>query len=451
MRLAPALICWQRRHGRHHLPWQMTRAGLGLSTVTVDEGLSVGAGRGASSGDGDVKTPPMRQCREGRQAGGGQPPAGAGVLRDPYRVWLSEVMLQQTQVTTAIPYFERFLAAFPTVSDLAAAESEQVMGLWAGLGYYSRARNLHAAARRVAAAGGVFPSEPADLQALPGVGRSTAAAIAVFGFGRRAAILDGNVKRVLSRVFAIDADPAQAATLRRLWALAEAELPADGAGAADMIAYTQGLMDLGAMVCTRTAPACGRCPLAELCRARAEGQPERYPRPRARKAQPVREVHFLLLRQGDQVLLAARPERGLWGGLWALPELPAAPSADWRLAGGFQHVFTHFRMDARVWMPPVGVALPFVPGAMAEECRRGEVPGEPARCAEPSADSVAGYPGEEFGVAPDRSARASAQALLVAAIPPIVAQRWVSPRRLGGLPLPTPIRNWLERADLQST
>ena len=279
LNLAPALIRWQRRHGRHHLPWQKTRLELGT------------------------------------------PAGGAAVLRDPYRVWLSEVMLQQTQVATVIPYFEAFLRAFPTVTDLAAADAEQVMGLWAGLGYYSRARNLHAAARQVAEAGGAFPQTAQELEALPGVGRSTAAAIAVFAFGERAAILDGNVKRVLSRVFAVEGDPAGSVTLARLWTHAEAELPPEGAPAADLIDYTQGLMDLGAMVCTRSRPDCGRCPLATLCQARQQGEPERYPQARRKKTVPVRAVNLLWVEDAQRrVLLQARPDSGLWGGLWSLPE-----------------------------------------------------------------------------------------------------------------------------------
>lgn len=362
MGVAPALIRWQRRHGRHHLPWQRTQAELGLAA-------------------------------EGAR--------GAKVLRDPYRVWLSEVMLQQTQVVTVVPYFERFLSAFPTVQDLAAADAEQVMGLWAGLGYYSRARNLMAAARQVASQGRAFPSDPAELESLPGVGRSTAAAIAAFGFGQRAAILDGNVKRVFCRVFAIDGHPTETATLKRLWAHAEAELPAQGASASDLIAYTQGLMDLGAMVCTRTKPACESCPLAALCEARAQDAVRAYPSPRARKAQPVREVHLLLVQADGQVLLEARPASGLWGGLWSLPALPSQPPADWSLAGGFEHVFTHFRMKASVWSPP---------GAQGHQLR------------EPSP-------------------------LLASAWPAEADQRWVRPGALEALPLPKPIRAWLDSAE----
>lgn len=311
------------------------------------------------------------------------------VLRDPYRVWLSEVMLQQTQVATVIPYFERFLHAFPTVRDLAQADAEQVMGLWSGLGYYSRARNLHAAARQVTAAGGEFPSSPEALAALPGVGRSTAAAIATFGFGERAAILDGNVKRVLGRVFALEGDPTSAPVLRQLWVHAERELPEPGSPAADLIAYTQGLMDLGAMVCTRTKPSCNTCPLAAVCQACATGEPERFPGKKARKTVPVRTVHLLQLQSERGVLLEARPDTGLWGGLWSLPELPEAPELSWSQVGSFEHVFTHFRMLAQVWSPPTGADLK--------------------------------------GLIPEKG-----------------RQRWVKPEALKGAPLPAPIRKYLE-------
>lgn len=372
---ASALVAWQRRHGRHHLPWQKTQA----------------------------------QLR----------PGGDPVLRDPYRVWLSEVMLQQTQVATVIPYFEAFLKAFPTVEALAAADGEQVMGLWAGLGYYSRARNLHAAARQVAAAGGRFPSTALALQALPGVGRSTAAAIAVFGFGERAAILDGNVKRVLCRLLAIEGDPAGSAVQKRLWAHAEAELPAPGTSAAELIAYTQGLMDLGAMVCGRTSPACDACPVSSCCRALARGEVARYPTPRQRKPVPLREVHLLWLRRPDdgRVLLAARPDSGLWGGLWSLPELPQQPSADWLPAGEFTHVFTHFRMQARLWAPPVAQA-----GAMLAALDGDGCGGDGHVCCEP-------LPGEGVNGS-------------VTVLPEPARRRWVDPAAPGQAPLPAPVRDF---------
>jgi len=264
---ARRVIAWQRAHGRHDLPWQASR--------------------------------------------------------DPYRIWLSEVMLQQTQVATVIPYYQRFLAAFPDVASLAAAPSEQVLALWSGLGYYSRARHLHRAAVEVMTRfGGAMPTDPALLETLPGIGRSTAAAIAVFSVGARAAILDGNVKRVFLRHGAIDGDPASGAVLEQLWALAQARLPASA-----LPAYTQGLMDLGATVCTRSRPACDRCPLAQDCQALASGQPTAWPQPRARRVVPRRDLPLLLIVRGDAVLLQRRPEQGIWGGLWCLPVCPQAPSS----------------------------------------------------------------------------------------------------------------------------
>ncbi len=316
--IAPDVVQWQRLHGRHDLPWQ---AGAN----------SRGSARAGSS----------------------------DVTPDPYRIWLSEVMLQQTQVATVIPYFKAFLAAFPTVADLAGASPDEVMALWSGLGYYSRARNLHAAARQVVGRhGGAFPRTAVELATLPGVGRSTAAAIAAFAFGERAAILDGNVKRVFCRVFAVEGSPTQASVMRELWLHAQAELPAPEASAAEQArcirAYTQGLMDLGATVCTRTAPACGRCPLESKCAARRDNAVARFPAPRPRREVPVREVDMLLLCRGESVLIEQRPPVGIWGGLWSLPEIrvddeegrgPASPTQFAR----FEHVFTHFRMKASVW------------------------------------------------------------------------------------------------------
>ncbi|NLD55416.1 MAG: A/G-specific adenine glycosylase [Burkholderiaceae bacterium] len=310
--LAADVIAWQRAHGRHALPWQQST--------------------------------------------------------DPYLIWLSEVMLQQTQVATVIPYYEAFLRAFPTVADLARAPADRVMAAWSGLGYYSRARNLQAAARLVVERhGGVFPAEAAALEALPGIGRSTAAAIAVFAFGSRNAILDGNVKRVFARVFRIEGHTGEAAVERRLWAHAEAEMPPPGAPVADLRAYTQGLMDLGATVCTRSRPQCPRCPLHARCAAYAAGVVERHPAPRPRRVIPVREFDLLLAMRGHSVLLQERPPTGIWGGLWSLPELDrAAPEAGLARAGlalpreplqevaRFEHAFTHFRMKARVWGAEVG-------------------------------------------------------------------------------------------------
>ncbi|MCX7891203.1 MAG: A/G-specific adenine glycosylase [Burkholderiales bacterium] len=261
------LVAWQRRHGRHDLPWQGTR--------------------------------------------------------DPYLVWLSEIMLQQTQVASVVPYFERFRARFPDVASLAAADEDEVLALWAGLGYYSRARNLHRAARLlVSEHGGHFPETRAALESLPGVGRSTAAAIAAFAFGRREAILDGNVKRVLARHFALPGFPGEPRVARRLWTLAESLAPARG-----IERYTQALMDLGATVCTTRAPACGRCPVSRSCEAFRRGAPEAFPAPRPRREIPRRRTVMLVLLHGGDVLLEKRPPTGVWGGLWCFPEAPSVAGA----------------------------------------------------------------------------------------------------------------------------
>ena len=289
---AARLTAWQAAAGRHDLPWQRTR--------------------------------------------------------DPYRIWLSEIMLQQTQVATVIPYYERFLAAFPDVRALAAADPGAVAALWAGLGYYARARNLHRCAREVVAAhGGKFPESAAALARLPGIGRSTAAAIAAFAFGERAAILDGNVKRVLCRCFGIEGFPGLAAVDRNLWQLAESLLPETG-----IEAYTQGLMDLGATVCTRTRPDCTACPLAGDCVARAAGRQRELPAARPRQALPERSACFMLITDGTRLLLERRPPHGLWGGLLVPPEgEPDAVLARLGLTTGEQrelaplrHAFTHFRL-----------------------------------------------------------------------------------------------------------
>ena len=277
MRFADKLIAWQRRHGRHDLPWQGTR--------------------------------------------------------DPYRIWLSEVMLQQTQVSAVIPYYQRFLARFPDVHALAQASEEEVLELWSGLGYYARGRNLHRAAREIAAHG--FPRTAAAIAKLPGVGRSTAAAIAAFAYGERAAILDGNVKRVLARAFGLTDEGA-------LWEQAERLLPKRG-----VERYTQALMDLGATLCTRGAPRCARCPVARNCIARREGRIAELPPPRKRRELPQREVTWLVLRHDGAVLVERRPSPGIWGGLWCFPELRgAAPVRATRLAP-IEHGFTHFRLRIR--------------------------------------------------------------------------------------------------------
>lgn len=272
----------------------------------------------------------------------------------PYRVWLSEIMLQQTQVNTVIPYFERFVAAFPDVAALAAAPVDQVLHHWTGLGYYARARNLHRTAGLVMTRhGGEFPAETAALAALPGIGRSTAGAIAAIAFGRREAILDGNVKRVLARHGAVPGVPARPEVARTLWESAERLTPAERV--AD---YTQAIMDLGATLCTRRRPACDRCPVQTDCRARALGDPEAYPGRKPRAATPLRTTLFLILRDpAGAVLLERRPPAGVWGGLWSFPEcaqtddIPERCAAlgcrvlSWEARPSQRHVFSHYRLD----------------------------------------------------------------------------------------------------------
>jgi len=267
-------------------------------------------------------------------------------------------MLQQTQVAAVIPYFERFVAAFPDVETLAASALEQVLERWSGLGYYSRARNLHRCARSVVAEHrGRFPRDVATMASLPGIGRSTAAAICAFAFGARAAILDGNVKRVIARHTGIDGYPGDRAVESRLWAAAQERLP-DG----DIEAYTQGMMDLGATVCIRRRPLCARCPVADDCSARLSNRTSAIPAPRPRKPLPERSTTMLLLhRARADVLLQRRPAKGVWGGLWSLPELPADIDAMGAVAhcaerfaaevdveprlATIEHGFTHFRLS----------------------------------------------------------------------------------------------------------
>ncbi|MFP5399014.1 MAG: A/G-specific adenine glycosylase [Gammaproteobacteria bacterium] len=296
--IAARVVAWQRHHGRHDLPWQRTR--------------------------------------------------------DPYRVWLSEVMLQQTQVTTVVAYYEHFLARFPDVASLAEASLDDVLALWSGLGYYGRARNLHRCAQAVVREhGGAFPRDSATLATLPGIGRSTAAAIAAFCFGERAAILDGNVRRVLARVLGFGEDLARAAAERALWQRAHELLPARRVDV-----YTQGLMDLGATVCSARAPRCGACPRADMCVARRQGEPERFP-VKSRRLQRGRRRHALLwLTQATRVWLAQRPSTGVWASLWSLPEHASADAlervvADWPGLGGWcepvVHTLTHFDWELRPW------------------------------------------------------------------------------------------------------
>ncbi len=272
----------------------------------------------------------------------------------PYRVWVSEIMLQQTQVATVIPYFEAFVARFPDVASLAAAEVDAVLGLWSGLGYYARARNLHRAAQLIVQGhGGEFPERIDALRALPGIGRSTAGA--VLSLSRNAAhpILDGNVKRVLARHDAIEGWPGKSAVAARLWQRAEALLPRDEPGR-----FNQAMMDLGATVCTRSRPRCAQCPVRTTCRAQAAGTVDRFPGRRARVPIPERETWMLLLRDhGQGVLLQRRSASGRWGGLWSFPEFDARAAAlEWAAQrcgalakveelAPFRHTFSHFHLD----------------------------------------------------------------------------------------------------------
>ncbi|WP_108447472.1 A/G-specific adenine glycosylase [Halomonas denitrificans] len=275
--------------------------------------------------------------------------------RSPYRVWVSEIMLQQTQVATVIPYFERFMARFPDVASLAAAEQDEVLHLWTGLGYYARGRNLHKAARVVVEEhGGAFPVESLEaMAALPGIGRSTAGAIIAQSTGRRAVILDGNVKRVLTRLHAVEGWPGRPAVERRLWALAEHYTPE-----ARVVDFTQAMMDLGATLCRRGQPECARCPFEAECLAHARGEEKRFPESKPKKAVPTRTTTMLLLQDREgRVLLEQRPASGLWGGLWSLPQFDDrealaawlavhAPGSELDAAWTpFTHVFSHFRLE----------------------------------------------------------------------------------------------------------
>jgi A/G-specific adenine glycosylase len=297
---AARLIRWHKRHGRHDMPWQNTR--------------------------------------------------------DPYRVWLSEIMLQQTQVATVVPYYHRFLERFPTLPALAAAPVEDVMALWSGLGYYARARNLHACAQAVMRAhDGKFPRDPHVIASLPGIGRSTANSIATFCFGVHAPIMDGNVKRVLCRAFGIEGFPGGGTVEKRLWVLAEDLMPKRNGDI-----YNQAQMDLGAMVCTRSTPRCDTCPLADTCIAKAGGRTAELPARKPRKVVPQRDATLLVLLHDNRVLLETRPPAGIWGGLLSLPELPELPAgsdaAEWAAqrfacrvlavspAPTLDHAFSHFRL-----------------------------------------------------------------------------------------------------------
>lgn len=289
------LIAWQRTHGRHDLPWQGANA---------------------------------------------------------YHVWLSEIMLQQTQVATVIPYYQRFTASFPAIAALAAATEEQVLAHWSGLGYYARGRNLHRAAQIIVEQyGGEFPRQFEQIVELPGIGRSTAAAICALAYHERRAILDGNVKRVLARYCGISGSPSEKAVEAQLWQQAEALLPQR-----DIAGYIQAQMDLGATLCTRSKPKCGECPVRSDCVAFQSGRVSELPTPRPRKAVPERHTTFLLLMHGNDILLEKRPGSGIWGGLWCPPQFDdEAAAREWFVQNGmtasdgerlatFTHTFTHFKL-----------------------------------------------------------------------------------------------------------
>ena len=273
----------------------------------------------------------------------------------PYRVWISEIMLQQTQVTTVIPYFETFMASFPDVRKLASAAEDDVLHHWSGLGYYSRARNLHKAAKMIVNNfGGEFPRSVSELEQLPGIGRSTAGAIASISMGIRAPILDGNVKRVLARYQAVEGWPGTSSVAKELWAIAEEYTPEQrGAN------YTQAMMDLGAMVCTRTRPACQLCPLRQSCLAHGMGTETHFPGSKPKKEKPERAVKMLMVvNQFGEVLLEKRPPTGIWGGLWGFPEIQIDDDLsvisqkqtglelnDFEHWDSFRHTFSHYHLD----------------------------------------------------------------------------------------------------------
>ena len=274
----------------------------------------------------------------------------------PYRVWVSEIMLQQTQVATVIPYYQRFMQRFPDVEALAAAPIDEVLHLWTGLGYYARARNLHKAAQQVVQQhGGVFPRSVEELCALPGIGRSTAGAILALGWRQRAVILDGNVKRVLTRVHCIDGWPDQPRVQKTLWELADRHTP--DIRCAD---YTQAIMDLGATLCSRSKPACGLCPLQALCEAHRQHRTDEFPGRKPARELPVKQTFMLMYYDQSRcrVLLEKRPPQGIWGGLWSFPETSdlAQHVPDLTLSGlldvrspqqwdTLRHTFSHFHLD----------------------------------------------------------------------------------------------------------
>lgn len=329
--LATAVITWQKQHGRHDLPWQHTK--------------------------------------------------------DPYAIWVSEIMLQQTQVAAVIGYYANFMARFPDIQTLANSEQEAVLQYWSGLGYYSRARNLHNAAQMIVDDfNGVFPEQFDHITSLPGIGRSTAAAISTFALNSPQPILDGNVKRVFARYFSIKGWTGSPAIQKQLWQIAERENPQT-----DAIAYTQGLMDLGATICKRSKPKCKSCPLQKNCKAYAENKTNLLPTPKPKKTIPKKETTMLIIRMGNEILLQKRPQTGIWAGLWSLPEISLTEIASEAAKQLFglntepdetlpivNHAFTHYKLAITpqpltvfstnkqtppntIWMPiedAIGAAIP---------------------------------------------------------------------------------------------
>ncbi len=285
--IAEKIISWQHQHGRHQLPWQQ-----------------------------DVT---------------------------PYKVLVSELMLQQTQVATVIPYFERWMQRFPTIEALATADEDSVMQHWQGLGYYARARNLQKAARHIAALG-QFPSDLVSLLQVPGVGRYTAGAIMSFAYDKYGPIVDGNVRRLFARLFALDGVPNSTALEKKLWQYAEQLTPSR-----HNRRFAQGLLDLGATVCKPRAPGCDLCPVAADCSALANNAIELYPNPKPKKQLPVKAAHFVLAVVNGQVYLEKRPSPGIWAALWCLPQQDEAPLHA-RLHGEFSHQFSHYKLAAQVWV-----------------------------------------------------------------------------------------------------
>lgn len=288
------VLQWFDQHGRKHLPWQQTKSA--------------------------------------------------------YNTWISEIMLQQTQVATVIPYYNAFMARFPTVEDLAKAPIDEVLHHWTGLGYYARARNLHKAAHMIVNEfDGQFPQDPQLLEQLPGVGRSTAAAVSSIAYGTKAAILDGNVKRVLARYFAVEGWPGNTQVAKRLWEHAEALTP-DRRNAD----YTQAMMDLGATLCTRSKPRCGDCPISESCLALKADRVTDFPGSKPKKEKPTKQTYMLLIKDGARFLLEQRPAVGIWGGLWSFPEVTDLRDieVDWRINQNrlkilepFRHTFSHYHLE----------------------------------------------------------------------------------------------------------